>query len=87
MIQNLRILATTTQITNDTVSFGPDFPEDLREAILDALFAFAADDPDGFSTAMDAYSWTSINEATDAEYDDIRLAVEAAGVSLENLGE
>ena len=54
---------------------------------MEALFAFAQDDPEGFATALDAYSWTNINPATDEEYDPIRLAVEAAGFTLEDLGE
>ncbi|MCK4897741.1 MAG: PhnD/SsuA/transferrin family substrate-binding protein, partial [Anaerolineales bacterium] len=87
VMQKVRILDTTSQITNDTVSFGPEFPEDVRAAIMEALFAFAQDDPEGFATAMDAYSWTSVNPATDEEYDDIRLAVEAAGFALEDLVE
>jgi phosphonate transport system substrate-binding protein len=87
VMQKVRILTTTTQIRNDTVSFGPDFPEDLRDQIMTALFDFAESDPDGFEIAFDPYSWTSINPATDAEYDDIRLAVEASGFTLEDLGE
>ena len=87
VMQNVRILDTTTKIPNDTISFGPEFPEEVRAAIMEALFAFAQDDPEGFATALDAYSWTNINPATDEEYDPIRLAVEAAGFTLEDLGE
>jgi phosphonate transport system substrate-binding protein len=87
VMQKLRILDTTSQIQNDTISFGPEFPEEVRAAIMEALFAFAQDDPEGFATAMDAYSWTSINPAADEDYDDIRLAVEAAGFALEDLVE
>jgi len=87
VIQKVRILATTPKIPNDTLSFGPEFPADVREEIMTALFDFAQNDPEGFATAMDAYSWTSILPAADEEYDPIRLAVEAAGFTLENLGE
>ncbi len=87
VMQKVSILATTPKITNDTVSFGPDFPEELRDKIMTALFDFAKNDPDGFATAMEPYSWTAINPATDADYDDIRLSVEAAGFKLEDLGE
>jgi len=87
VIQKVRILDTTDKMTNDTVSFGPEFPEDLRALIVEALFNFAQNDPEGFATALDAYSWTNINPATDEDYDSTRLAVEAAGFSLEQLGE
>ncbi|MGB9586005.1 MAG: phosphate/phosphite/phosphonate ABC transporter substrate-binding protein [Anaerolineales bacterium] len=85
VVQKVRILATTPKIPNDTVSFGPDFPEETMTKIMDALFAFAKDDPDGFKAAFEAYSWTGINPATDAEYDPIRLAIEASGFKMEDL--
>jgi phosphate/phosphite/phosphonate ABC transporter binding protein len=85
--QKVRVLTTTVSIPNDTISFGPDFPADLRETIMQAIFDFAANDPDGFATAMNPYSWTGVNPTTDEEYDPIRLGVEAAGFTLEDLGE
>jgi phosphate/phosphite/phosphonate ABC transporter binding protein len=87
VMQKVRILATTPHIPNDTISFGPEFPADVREKIIAALLAFATDNPDGFAEAMKAYSWTGLTAAADEEYDPIRLAVEAAGFSLEDLGE
>jgi phosphonate transport system substrate-binding protein len=84
-VQKLKILAVTPAIPNDTVSFGPKFPKSLQEKIMQALFDFAANDAEGFTAAFQAYSWTSINPATDAEYDAIRKAVDAAGFKLEDL--
>ncbi|GMV33603.1 MAG: phosphate/phosphite/phosphonate ABC transporter substrate-binding protein [Chloroflexi bacterium CFX1] len=85
VMQKVRVLAITPAIANDTVSFGPEFDEALMEQIMQALFDFAANDAEGFATAFDAYSWTSVNPATDAEYDDIRNAVAASGITLEAL--
>jgi phosphate/phosphite/phosphonate ABC transporter binding protein len=85
-VQKLRIIGTTSQITNDTVSFGPDFPPELRDAIMAALFAFSENDNEGFEAALAHYSWNAVLPATDADYDDIRLAVQAAGFELEDLG-
>jgi multiple sugar transport system substrate-binding protein len=87
VIEKLRILAVTPKIPNDTISFSPEFPADVQQAILDALFQFATEDPEGFAEALLAYSWTGINPALDEEYDPIRLGVEAAGFTLEDLGE
>jgi phosphonate transport system substrate-binding protein len=87
VIQKLRVLATTPKIPNDTMSFGPEFPAPLRQQIMDALVAFAESDPEGFAEAFAAYDWTGILPATDEEYDVIRLAVEAAGFTLEDLGQ
>ena len=57
------------------------------DLIIQALFDFAANDPDGFATALDFYSWTNLVPAEDAEYDPIRLGVAAVGYSLEDLSE
>lgn len=85
VVQQVRILAVTPAIPNDTLSFGPGFPADVKDAILTALFDFATNDPDGFKAAFLSYSWTSVIPATDAEYDPIRFAIQASGFSLENL--
>lgn len=84
-IQKLRILAVTPAIANDTVAFGPDFDDELMAKIMQAIFDFAANNPDGFADALVFYSWTNVLAATDADYDDIRNAVIASGFKLENL--
>lgn len=86
VVQRVRVLTTTSQIQNDTISFGPEFPAALREQIMSALFDFAQSDPEGFATSLRAYSWTGVEPASDADYDDIRLGVQAAGFTLEDLG-
>ena len=88
VIQKVRILTISPPIPNDTLSFGPDFPEDLRSQIEDALVAFA--DTDAWADSIgnnDFYGWTGIETATDDEYDFVRKMVEATGLTLEGLGE
>lgn len=95
IIQEVKILDLTPPIPNDTLSFGPDFPADLRTQIEEALVAFAAkcdDDQEGDDCAWDQsighqdfYNWTSISAALDADYDPLRQVVEFAGISLEDL--
>jgi phosphonate transport system substrate-binding protein len=85
VVQQVRILAVSEPIPNDGVVFGPDFPEDLQGQIVDALVQFAADDPEGFATAFDAYSWDDLAEATDADFDAIRAIVQALGITLDDL--
>ncbi len=88
VIQQLAILTVSDPIPNDTMSFGPDFPEDLRAQIEEALAAFAETDAWAESIGNnDFYGWTGIESATDAEYDFVRKMVAAVGISLENLGE
>ncbi len=85
VMQKLRLLTTTVKITNDTLSFGPDFPADVKDSIMTAIFDYAESDPESFGEALDAYSWSSIAPAVDADYDPIRDSVKAIGFELEDL--
>lgn len=85
VMQKVRVLAVTPAFANDTVSFGPEFDEALKEQIMQALFDFATNDPEGFATAMQPYSWTGVLPVTDADYDNVRIAVIEAGISTDDL--
>ncbi|HKZ30442.1 MAG TPA: phosphate/phosphite/phosphonate ABC transporter substrate-binding protein [Acidimicrobiia bacterium] len=90
IIQEVKILAISPEIPNDTLSFGPEFPADVRAQIEDALVAFAAEcDTNEDCTwnqsigNQDFYGWTGIDPATDSEYDSLRRIVELVGYELE----
>ncbi len=85
VIQQVKIFAVSDPIPNDGVAFGPDFPEDLRAQIVDAMLQFAADDPEAFGTALDAYSWDNIVPAADSDFDAIRAIVQQLGITLDQL--
>jgi len=85
VIQQVRILGLSDPIPNDTLSFGPDFPADVRTQVSDALVAFAT--TDAWATSIgspDFYNWTGIDTATDADYDIVRALVESLGITIEN---
>jgi phosphonate transport system substrate-binding protein len=87
IVQKVRILTISAEIPNDTLSFGPDFPADVRAQIEEALVAFSQTEAWNESLGnQDFYGWTGIDTATDAEYDFVRKMVEAAGITLEGLG-
>ena len=86
VIQAVRIVTLSAPIPNDTLSYAPDVSDELKTAINDALKAFAEDDPEGFSTAFDAYSWSGVADTTDAEFDSIRALLEALGFGPDDLG-
>ena len=87
VIQKVRILAVSPAIPNDTLSFGPKFPAETREKISAALVEFAKTEEWKESIGkQDFYGWTGINVAKDADYDFVRLMVDAAGLTLEKLG-
>ncbi|HUF37249.1 MAG TPA: PhnD/SsuA/transferrin family substrate-binding protein, partial [Anaerolineales bacterium] len=88
IVQAVRILMISPPIPNDTLSFGPDFPEDLRALIEAALLDYS--ETEGWEESIgnqDFYGWTGIDVATDAEYDFVRQMVAATGYSIEGLGE
>ena len=83
VMQKVRVLAVSQAIPNDTLSFGPEFPADVRAQIEEALVAFAETDAWGESIGNpDFYGWSGIAAATDAEYDLVRAMVEATGFKL-----
>lgn len=88
IVEKVRILAISPAIPNDTLSFSPDFPDDLREEIAAALAEFAETEAwDESIGDQDHYGWTGINPASDAEYDVVRQMIETAGLTLEDLGQ
>jgi phosphonate transport system substrate-binding protein len=86
IVQQVKILTLTEPIPNDTLSFSPEFPEALRTQIEEALVEFAETDAWAESIGNeDFYGWSGVEAAEDAEYDVIRLMVEEAGITLEDL--
>ncbi|MFZ5879194.1 MAG: phosphate/phosphite/phosphonate ABC transporter substrate-binding protein [Chloroflexota bacterium] len=83
VMQKVRILAVSAAIPNDTLSFGPEFPAELRAQIEAALIAFAETEAwDSSIGSSDFYGWSGIAPATDAEYDMVRAMVAATGYKL-----
>jgi phosphonate transport system substrate-binding protein len=83
VMQKVRILAVSAAIPNDTLSFGPEFPADVRAQIEEALLAFAESEAwDTSIGSADFYGWSGIAPAEDAEYDMVRAMVEATGYTL-----
>lgn len=88
VVQKVRVMLVSPPIPNDTLSFGPEFPADLRSKIESALVEFSKTEEWQTSIgSQDFYGWTGLNPATDAEYDFVRKMVEATGLTLEGLGQ
>lgn len=83
IIDQVRILRISAPIPNDTMSFSPDFPEELRGQILDALIAFS--DTEAWADSAlgneDGYSWTTLQPVEDALFDSVRLQFEILGLT------
>ncbi|MBN8580482.1 MAG: phosphate/phosphite/phosphonate ABC transporter substrate-binding protein [Anaerolineae bacterium] len=86
VVSKVRILMLSPEIPNDTMSFGPEFPAELRAEIEAAIAAFAETEAWGTSLGSeDFYGWSGVDAATDAEYDFIRKLVVESGTTIESL--
>jgi phosphonate transport system substrate-binding protein len=82
VIDQVRILRLSSPIPNDTLSFGPDFPAELKAQIMDALYAFAETEAWAESIGSeDFYSWSGLAPITDATYNVVRLQFEFLGLT------
>ncbi len=78
------VLATTTDIPNDNVSFIKDFPEDMREKIVNALLEIAQSE-EGKQVLNELYSIEGLEPADDTFYDGFRAMLSKAGIDIEEL--
>jgi phosphonate transport system substrate-binding protein len=86
VVAKVRILTLSPEIPNDTMSFGPEFPADVRAQIEEAIVAFAETEAWGTSIGSeDFYGWSGLEVASDADYDFIRLMVAESGTTIESL--
>lgn len=82
VVDQVRILAVSAPIPNDTMSFGPEFPEEVRTEILDALLALSADEEAWNATALSTvYNWTGLEPIEDAVFDSVRLQFDILGLT------
>ncbi len=88
VVQKVRILGLSKEIPNDTMSFSPDFPDDLKEIIIAAVTAYVSSDACEETLCNEKfYDWTGVAPIFDENFDGIRILMEAQGITLENIGE
>lgn len=88
--QNVRILALSKEIPNDTMSFGPEFPEAMKQGIIDAMIAFVDLENPACAESLcheNFYNWTAVNTIADENFDGVRILVAQQGITLESLGQ
>jgi len=78
------ILATTTEIPNDTVAFTKDFPAETREKIVNALLEISATE-EGKAALGTLYSIEALVAADDTFFDAFRADLSKAGIDIESL--
>jgi phosphonate transport system substrate-binding protein len=80
------VLATTTEIPNDSVSFIKDFPAETREQVVNALLEISGSE-EGQAALNALYSIAALVKADDTFYDGFRADLSKAGIDVESLVE
>jgi phosphonate transport system substrate-binding protein len=84
VMEQVVVLTTTTSIPNDSVSFGKEVPEDMREEIVNALLEYAGTE-EGQTALKTFYSISGVQRADDSIYAGLRVDLGRAGVDIEEL--
>ncbi len=82
--ERVLVLATTTDIPNDSVAFIADFPEDMRQQIVDALLDISSTE-EGQEALNNLYNIEGLQAADDSFYDAFRADLSRAGIDIEAL--
>lgn len=83
-----RILALTDQIPNDSLAFGPEFPLNTANQIVDALSEWVDEDNPDCAASLcsdDFYNWTGLEATTDSFYDPVRFLMDQLGITEEDV--
>lgn len=78
------VVTESAPIPNDTVSFSPNLPADMVDAIVNALLSLN-DTEEGQTLLNTLYSWEALVVVDDSFYDGFRQQLEAAGMNIEDL--
>jgi phosphonate transport system substrate-binding protein len=86
VISQVKVLRLSSPIPNDTLSFGAEFPAELRGQILEALVAFSETEAWAESIGSeDFYGWSSIAPVEDSLYDIVRGQFEVLGLTEDDV--
>jgi len=78
------VIALEPDIPNDGFQFRPDFPEDVKAALV-AEFLHLFETEEGAAAMDEAYQYTGMEEHDDTFYDAFRQILDAAGIDYASL--
>jgi phosphonate transport system substrate-binding protein len=82
----VKIIGLSDQIPNDTVSFVKDFPQDLKDKIMDGLIAYSKSDEGKTVLAnKDFYDITGFEKVKDSFYDPVRNFITMLGIKEDEI--
>ncbi len=74
------VFSITPEIPNDVVAVRSDLPQDLKDAIYNAVADYVATDA-GQEVFDSVYGWTSIRRAVESDFDIVRQAAQTLGIT------
>ncbi|RME69427.1 MAG: phosphate/phosphite/phosphonate ABC transporter substrate-binding protein [Chloroflexi bacterium] len=77
------VITESADIPNDTVSFAPDVPAEVREKVVQALLDIASTD-EGKAALEQLYEIAGLEPVDDSFYDGFRADLDASGYSIED---
>jgi phosphonate transport system substrate-binding protein len=86
VLEQVVVLATTSDIPNDSVSFISNFPAEMRATVVAALLEIAGS-PEGQEALNTLYNIETLVESNDAFYDTFRADLSRAGLNIEELAQ
>ena len=86
VLEQVAVLATTSEIPNDSVAFIADFPAEMRAEIVAALLEISAS-PEGQEALNTLYNIEALQESDDSFYDTFRADLSRAGLNIEELAQ
>lgn len=86
VLEKVAVLATTSDIPNDSVSFIQSFPAETRAEIVAALLEIAAS-PEGQEALNTLYNIEGLVDSNDSFYDVFRADLSRAGINIEELAQ
>jgi phosphonate transport system substrate-binding protein len=88
IVQLVRVLALTDDIPNDTLSFGPKFPDDLKQKVIDGVISYVGTDA-CYETlcAEKFYEWDEAAPIGDESFDLVRIIRDDQGITIDTIDE
>ena len=84
VMEEIIVIAVTTDIPNDGVQFHPSISQEMRDKIVAALLEIVATD-EGKDALKTAYQWNDLIEKDDTFYDPFRQVLQASGLNIQEL--
>jgi len=88
VVQKVRILDLSPEIPNDTMSISPDFPDELKDTVIQAVISYVySAECENTICNENFYDWSAVGPIYDENFDGVRLLREYLGITLENIGD